>query len=825
MSINVTVVGATGITTVITNNDTVDVSVGTAFQAQVPSLMVEAGANITVTTTSGTFTIIGRDVPVQSVQGRAGNVVLTRADLTAAASSHQHLASDISNLTSVANVVSVQGRTGAVTVTRADLTAAATTHTHLAADISNLTSVANVVSVQGRTGAVTLTAADVSAASATHAHNYVQSLNAQTGSLSIVAGSNVTVTTAAGSITIASGGGGGGGGIGNVTSVAGRTGTVVLTVSDIDNFTSVANVVSVAGRTGVVTLGASDVTNFTSVANVVSVQGRTGVVSLTTADVTAASSSHGHNYVLSLNSLTGTPSIVAGSNVTVSTSSSSITVSSSGTEVSNDEPQPLGLAAGGVATNASRSDHVHQMPTAADVGAIDENSVVDGGDYVGVIVVPSPTISIISNPSARSVTLGSVSQSTASLPTGTWGAINYIAGSWFVSGNQATQADYYATSTDGATFTKRFGLPVAGVWQPFRYANSRYATRTGSTVATSSDGTTWSSTFLQNGATGGLFAADGLFLADTNTGISYSTDAAAWTQAVAWASSGSLRFARAGGHFFAGALNTGVRASANGTTWGAVYSITGITSQAGSDLNAVGFGSSVYIGGSNSRPVRYDTASQTWSRLAIDGTTNGGGQVATNDSILVFLSYTGPANRIWTSTNGTTWVARPLPSSTPAGTYASLFYAGGRFVVVLRRGIATNGSYDTSAPGTIYFTSANGIDWQQATRTYGAGLNYTFADSTQYADINASAFSLMSFGSVTGATTFSAEAAFSGGPVTYQWQVSTDGTSWANVTGATDSSITLTGLTIADNGKRYRAAVSASGATTVFTNPALLTVS
>ena len=40
MSINVTVVGATGISTVITNNDTVDVAFGTAFQAQVPSLLV-----------------------------------------------------------------------------------------------------------------------------------------------------------------------------------------------------------------------------------------------------------------------------------------------------------------------------------------------------------------------------------------------------------------------------------------------------------------------------------------------------------------------------------------------------------------------------------------------------------------------------------------------------------------------------------------------------------------------------------------------------------------------------------------------------------------
>ena len=429
MSINVTVVGATGITTVITNNDTVDVSVGTAWQSAVTELAVNAGANITVTTTSGTFTIIGRDVPVQSVQGRAGDVVLTRADLTAAAATHSHLASDISNLTSVANVSSVQGRTGAVTVTRADLTAAATTHTHLAADISNLTSVANVVSVAGRTGVVTLgvsdvtdftsvanvvsvagrtgavslTAVDVSAASATHAHDYVQALNAQTGSLSIVAGSNVTVTTAAGSITIASGGGGG---IGNVTSVAGRTGTVVLTVSDIGDITSVANVVSVAGRTGVVALGVSDVTNFTSVANVVSVQGRTGVVSLTTEDVTAASSTHAHNYVQALNAQTGSLSIVAGSNVTVTTAANSITIAAAGENSLSIGTVTSGTAASATITGSAPSQILNLVLPKGDTGSTGatgpSNSLSIGTVTTGVTAAatitgtaPSQTISLV----------------------------------------------------------------------------------------------------------------------------------------------------------------------------------------------------------------------------------------------------------------------------------------------------------------------------------------------------------------------------------------------------------------------------------------------
>jgi len=229
VSINVNVVGSTGITTLITNNETVNVGVGTAWQAQVPSLLVEAGANMTVTTTSGSFTVIGRDPPVTSVNGRTGNVVITRGELSAAPASHTHQASDIADFQSkvVANapVSSVAGRTGTVVLS--------------AADIANLTSVANVVSVNGRTGV-----------------------------LNILGGSNVTVSTSTSGITVAAA-------AAPVSSVAGRTGTVVLSAADIANLTSVANVVSVNSATPPVS----------------SVGGLTGAVSIVGSGLTVSTSS------------------------------------------------------------------------------------------------------------------------------------------------------------------------------------------------------------------------------------------------------------------------------------------------------------------------------------------------------------------------------------------------------------------------------------------------------------------------------------------------------------------------------------------------------
>lgn len=181
-----------------------------------------AGANITITTTGGGITVIGREPPVHSVNGKSGTVVLSVSDLTAAAASHTHLTSQISSFSAAASsfapvqsvagrtgavsltttdvagltetiqtygrVVSVQGKTGTVTLSVIDLTAAAASHTHslaflsaaaashthATADISGLTAAiqsnSKVLSVQGRDGNVTLSREDLTAAASVHTH-------------------------------------------------------------------------------------------------------------------------------------------------------------------------------------------------------------------------------------------------------------------------------------------------------------------------------------------------------------------------------------------------------------------------------------------------------------------------------------------------------------------------------------------------------------------------------------------------------------------------------------------------------------------------------
>lgn len=81
---------------------------------------------------------------------------------------------------------------------------------------------------------------------------------------------------------------------------------------------------------------------------------------------------------------------------------------------------------------------------------------------------------------------------------------------------------------------------------------------------------------------------------------------------------------------------------------------------------------------------------------------------------------------------------------------------------------------------------------------------------------------------VEGATaTFTAAATITnGGTLSYQWQKSDNGTTWANIVGATSASYTTGALTVADdNGDQYRVVVSGTlGAVAVTSSAATLTV-
>ena len=181
----------------------------------------------------------------------------------------------------------------------------------------NNTAGESVTSVNSQTGDVVLTAADVGAAEEVHAHastditDFEEAVQDAIGA-TIVAGSNVTVTydDTLGTLTIDSLAGG------NVDSVNGQTGVVVLTADDVgaaeevhahastditDFEEAVQDVVGaalVAGDNVTVTyddaIGTITIDVASTVVGVERVNGKTGDVTLTAADVGAAEEVHTH---------------------------------------------------------------------------------------------------------------------------------------------------------------------------------------------------------------------------------------------------------------------------------------------------------------------------------------------------------------------------------------------------------------------------------------------------------------------------------------------------------------------------------------------------
>lgn len=303
------------------------------------------GNGITLSTTSGQFVIASYDTaavagfaPVQSVAGRTGTVVLQAADVTAGTfaiariptisytalsnvptsftpSAHTHGTADVVGLTAAASaaapVQSVNGLTGAVTIARADLTAAAEVHTHSTADIVSFTAsaaaAAPVQSVAGRTGTISLAAADVSGLAAVATSGSYTSL------------SEIPV-----------------------------------------EFTPATHTHDYAAS--VHTHSTADISGYSSL------PAQAGANGPLVTDGTAATWATRYSVV--------DPVLVEGAGMTLSrdTAAGSITVAfaggTSGIVVSSATPQPLGTAAAGSSGDASRADHVHAMPSAADVGAV-----------------------------------------------------------------------------------------------------------------------------------------------------------------------------------------------------------------------------------------------------------------------------------------------------------------------------------------------------------------------------------------------------------------------------------------------------------------------
>ena len=165
------------------------------------------------------------------------------------------------------------------------------------------------------------------------------------------------------------------------------------------------------------------------------------------------------------------------------------------------------------------------------------------------------------------------------------------------------------------------------------------------------------------------------------------------------------------------------------------------------------------------------------------------------------------------STDGITWTRYPVPRRA-----YSIFWTGERFV-----------AFDDESTNE-YIWSTDGQTWTVALLPETQGWSGVSATSSawvvQYQGNGSRVFTAQT--SITSASAnLTVSASVSGGAaVSYQWQSSMDaGATWANVSNATNTTLSLTGLTTANSGTRYRAGASATGATTAYSQSATLTVS
>jgi subtilisin-like proprotein convertase family protein len=140
-----------------------------------------------------------------------------------------------------------------------------------------------------------------------------------------------------------------------------------------------------------------------------------------------------------------------------------------------------------------------------------------------------------------------------------------------------------------------------------------------------------------------------------------------------------------------------------------------------------------------------------------------------------------------------TWTATPAsPNTMFTDAAASVPYTGAPATTIyVRPTVNTNYAVQFTTPGGCTSTVANiPVSVSQPI----VGLNVSPASRSVC---------------VGGSTSFSATAT-SGGPLTYQWAVSTDnGTTYNNLSGATGATLNLTGVTQSMNGNRYRVTATA----------------
>jgi len=185
------------------------------------------------------------------------------------------------------------------------------------------------------------------------------------------------------------------------------------------------------------------------------------------------------------------------------------------------------------------------------------------------------------------------------------------------------------------------------------------------------------------------------------------------------------------------------------------------------------------------QPQNVSLTNGTSASFSVSATTPGSG--------LAYQWQSSPDGTNWTNVSGATSASLAVSGITETG------YSGLRYRCV----VSSSGYPDAASNAATLTVAPISVTTQPASQTgqpvAGTTPNYS--------------------------ASFTSAASSPAGAPTIQWEVSTDGgTSFSDLSGQTNSSLALTGLTSSDTGKRYRAKFQRSGWNTVRSSAATLTV-
>jgi len=530
--------------------------------------------------------------------------------------------------------------------------------------------------------------------------------------------------------------------------------------------------------------------------------------------------------------------------------------------LADETPQPLGVASAGSATRAARADHVHAVP------------VIAYGNLTGV---PSTFA-----PSAHSHSVSDVSGLQAALDgkqaAGSYATLvgGFVPSSQLPSFVDDVQEFANYTALSAATGESGKLYVTIDTRKLYRWSGSGYveiASSPGSTDSVTEGSTNLYFTTKRaadaapvqsvNGKTGAVtIEAGGIAWSSVPTATTTTTKAGAlsYDSNYVYVANDVNQWRRTSiDDWTTPTITISVQPSNQTAASGAAtFSVTATATQNAELLyqwqrQASGTGSWVNIATGLSATLSLDSLSYA----AND-----------NDKYRVVIT-SGAAGTGGTAVNG--WLPAVVVELTPTATLtsgeatltisASISIISQPQSVTLTSGTSANFAVSATTPGTglsyQWQSSPDGTNWTNINSATSASYGLTgvtetgyngyryrcIVSSSGYSDATSNAATLAvapitvttqptsQAGSPVSGTTpnysasFTSAASSPAGSPTIQWEISTDGgTTYSDLSGQTNSSLSLTGLTSSDTGKRYRAKFAKSGWNTVRSSAATLTV-